>query len=93
MSGRGTGAPAMIPVRRLEVSKLSGLGRERIASNIVGTPCSAVHFSSEIACSTARGSKVSPGNTILAPCVMTASIPSTRPKQWKSGGGQQRMSR
>ena len=65
----------------------------RIASNIVGTPCKAVHFSSEIACSTELGSNVSLGKTILDPCVTTASMPKTNPKQWKSGGGQQRMSK
>lgn len=83
----------MIPVRRFEQSNFSGFGTLRIASNIVGTPCSAVHFSSEIACNTAFGSNVSPGKMIFEPWVTAASMPRTRPKQWKSGGGQQRMSK
>lgn len=92
INGLGTGAPAMIPVRKFDESKFSGLGTLRIASNIVGTPCRAVHFSSEIARSTAWGSNVSPGKIIFDPWVTTASIPRTSPKQWNSGGGQHKMS-
>lgn len=83
----------MIPVRRLCVSKFGGLGRLRMASNIVGTPWRAVHFSSEIAWRTDFGSNVSLGKTIFAPCVTTASIPRTSPKQWNRGGGQHRISK
>lgn len=92
INGLGTGAPAMIPVRRFDESKSSGFGTLRIDSNIVGTPCKAVHFSSEIARSTACGSNVSPGKMIFDPWVTTASIPRTSPKQWNNGGGQHRMS-
>lgn len=72
---------------------MEGLGTLRMASNMVGTPWRAVHFSSEMACNTALGSNVSLGKTILDPCVTTANMPRTSPKQWKSGGGQQRISK
>ena len=49
--------------------------------NMVGTPCSAVHFSSATAASVAAGSKPSPGNTIFAPTDTHASTASTMPKQ------------
>jgi hypothetical protein len=88
---RGTGAPAIIPVRRLVQSRPSR-GKLKMESNMAGTPWRAVHRSSEIANSVSRGSNISAGYTILAPWVMTASKPSTSPKQWKRGGGQQRTS-
>ena len=63
-----------------------------MASNMVGTPCRAVHFSwmrvGRINC----GLNVSPGQTTLAPWVKQASTPKTRPKQWNKGGAQQRIS-
>lgn len=57
----GTGAPAMIPVRRREQSKFVGLGTESMDSNMVGTPWTAVHCSADIASRTAAGSNVSFG--------------------------------
>jgi hypothetical protein len=62
------------------------------AANMVGTPCKAVHFSPWTASKVIRALKASPGNTIVLPWVTQAISPSTRPKQWKSGGGQQTMS-
>ena len=50
--------------------------------NIVGTPCSAVHFSSDTAASVAAGSNTSPGKTILAPVATQARADITMPKQW-----------
>ena len=92
ISGFGTGAPATIPVRRLGHDQSAGLGKESSSSNIAGTPCSAVQFSIDRAERTAGAEKVGDGRTIQEPCVMQASSPRTRPKQWKRGGGQQRMS-
>jgi hypothetical protein len=92
MRGTGTGAPAIIPVLNASQFHPSGLGKLKISSNIVGTPCNAVQFSSEMAFRTALASKVSAGRTIFAPWVRTANTPSTRPKQWNKGGGQHRTS-
>lgn len=61
--------------------------------NMVGTPYSAVHFSSCTARRDANPSKLSAGKTIAAPCVAVAMYPKMLPKQWNSGGGQQTMSR
>lgn len=57
----GTGAPAIIPVLRREQSKFTGRGTEKMDSNMVGTPWTAVHFSVDIASRTAAGSNVSFG--------------------------------
>lgn len=59
---------------------------------MAGTPWRAVHFSEESAERTALAEKVGLANTIVAPWVMQARRPRTSPKQWNSGGGQQRMS-
>lgn len=40
---------------------------------------------------TAAGEKVSAGRTMEPPCVRMARTPRTSPKQWKRGGGQQRI--
>lgn len=92
IKGFGTGAPATIPVRRLGQDQSTGRGRERSSSNIAGTPWSAVQFSVERAERTAGAEKVGEGSTMDEPCVTHARRPRTRPKQWKRGGGQQRMS-
>lgn len=57
----GTGAPAMMPVRRREQSKFAGRGTAKMDSNMVGTPWTAVHCSFDIASRTAAGSNVSLG--------------------------------
>jgi hypothetical protein len=67
ISGSGHGAPAMMPVRRAEVSKRAKSGWSSIAWNIVGTPCTAVHRSAAMAASVSPASKASPGNTIVTP--------------------------
>ncbi len=53
-----------------------------MAMNIVGTPYTAVHFSSATARSVVSGSKPGAGMTIVAPCVMQPRLPITMPKQW-----------
>ena len=60
--------------------------------NIVGTPCRAVQRSACTAARVARGSKPSPGKTILAPLTTQASTDKTIPKQWYSGTGMARLS-
>jgi hypothetical protein len=77
----GQGAPAMIPVRNDDRSKLANSGCSSCAMNIVGTPCSPVHFSSATVCKVASGSNPSPGYTIAVPCVVQARLPNTMPKQ------------
>ena len=76
----------MMPVRRLSRSNMGNIGWLSSAMNMVGTPYSAVHFSFWTDASTSSGSKLSM-ITAVAPCVTMAIIPSTRPKQWKSGTG------
>jgi hypothetical protein len=51
-----------------------------------------VHLSVDKAERTAVAENVGLGKTMVAPCVIHARRPRTRPKQWKSGGGQQRIS-
>lgn len=60
---RGTGAPAMIPVRSLslDASRVAASGSARSVSNMAGTPCSAVHCSSWIARIVAGPSNTSAG--------------------------------
>ena len=82
MTSIGQGLPAMIPVRRLLRSNSAKRGCSSSAMNMVGTPCRAVQRSVATVCSTASGSKPSPGYTIAAPWVMAARLPSTMPKQW-----------
>ena len=89
----GHGAPAMMPVRSVDRSNCANCGWSSSAMNIVGTPCSAVHFSSDAAASVAAGSNTSPGNTIVAPVATQASTDSTMPKQWYSGTGMHSESR
>ena len=84
----GTDAPAAIPIRKQERS-ISGRRSSISDANIAGTPCSAVHRSFVMAIRTADGWNVSLGNTMLLPWVNAASSPSTSPKQWNRGGGQQ----
>ena len=58
MTSTGHGAPAMIPVRRLERSNsLEARVLRAAAMNIVGTPYSDVQRSASTASSTATGSK------------------------------------
>ncbi len=49
--------------------------------NMVGTPCSAVHFSAATASSVLAGSKLSFGKTAAAPWLMQARLLITMPKQ------------
>ena len=69
------------------------LGSASIAMNIVGTPCKAVQRWRATVASVCRGSKLSPGKTIVAPLATQAKTPSTMPKQWYSGTGMHRRSR
>lgn len=91
MSHLGTGLPATMPVRSL-LCQPAGRGTSIMDSIIAGTPWSAVQFSVEMACMQAMGSKASAGKTMVEPWVRTARTPRVRPKQWKRGGGQQRVS-
>lgn len=50
----------------------------KIPKKCVGTPCSAVHFSSVTVSTTAAGSKVGEGYTMQAPWVHVAKFPRTR---------------
>ena len=50
--------------------------------NIVGTPYRLVQRSAATVSSVALGSKPGAGNTIAAPWVVHARLPSTMPKQW-----------
>lgn len=59
---------------------------------MAGTPWRAVQSSSDKAAKTAGPENVGLGKIILAPCVKHARRPNTSPKQWKRGGGQQRIS-
>ena len=74
MTSTGHGAPAMIPVRRLERSNSPMRGCSSSAMNIVGTPYSEVQRSSSTACSVASGSKFAPGTTTQAPWVTHARL-------------------
>ena len=76
----GQGAPAMMPVRRWEKSKLAKSGWPRAATNIVGTPYRVVHFSAETAASVVPGSNASAGKTMVAPVATQPSVPMTMPK-------------
>lgn len=60
---RGTGAPAMIPVRSrsADASRAAASGSASSVSNMAGTPCSAVHCSSWIARIVAGPSNTSAG--------------------------------
>lgn len=71
---------------------MEGRGRERSSSNMAGTPWRAVQFSFERTERTAGAEKVGEGIIMDAPWVRQVRRPRTRPKQWKRGGGQQRMS-
>ena len=92
ISGFGTGAPAMIPVRRFGQENEAGRGSESNSSNMAGTPWSAVTFSLERTERTAGAEKVGDGMMMDAPWDRQVRRPRTRPKQWKRGGGQQRAS-
>ena len=81
----------MMPVRRELTSKLPNSGCSSSAMNMVGTPCTAVHFSFSIVCRTLRGSKISTG-TMVEAWVTQTMTPRTQPKQWKKGTGMQRRS-
>ena len=59
---------------------------------MVGTACIAVQCSPERDCRTSAGLKTSDGRTRALPWVTAASRPHTKPKQWKRGGGQHKMS-
>jgi hypothetical protein len=91
ITSSGQGLPAMIPVRRLDVSYFSYSGCSSSAMNIVGTPKSAVHRSSWTACNTFSASNCSTG-TIVPSWVTVFSVPKTHPKQWKNGTGMQTRS-
>lgn len=92
MSCGGTGDPAAMPVLSLASPKFSGFGRRSSARNIVGTPCKAVHRSFATVSRTSCALKASEGIMKQLPCVRQASMPRTRQKIWKIGGGLQRRS-
>ena len=92
MTSIGHGEPAMMPVRKVDRSYCLKSGWSRMAMNMVGTPCSPVQRSACTVSSTAFGSKPSPGNTMAAPCVTQARLPSTMPKQWYRGTGMHKRS-
>jgi hypothetical protein len=67
ITSTGQGAPAMIPVRRLERSKSPMRGCSSWAMNIVGTPYIEVQRSSSTIRNVASASKLAPGTTTQAP--------------------------
>ncbi len=84
ITSTGQGDPAMIPVRRLDRSKVAKSGGWLcIAMNIVGTPYTAVARSSWIAFRVAFGSKPGDGMIIVTPpCEVQPRFAITMPKQW-----------
>jgi len=82
----GHGEPAMMPVRREDMSYLSKSGWLSSAMYMVGTPYTAVAFSRSMARRTISASKSSIP-TMVQRCVRMAMMPSTQPKQWKYGTG------
>lgn len=87
-----TDEPAARPVLTVDIRYRFDLFASTSAMNMVGTPSSAVHFSLCSASRTSGASNWSHGNTMVLPWVKVPRNPITRPKQWKSGGGQQTMS-
>src|SRR5450759_1675324 len=88
----GQGAPAMTPVRKEDRSNCEKLGTPSMATNMVGTPCSAVQRSDETAAKVETASKDSPGKTMQLPLDAQTNTPSTIPKQWYRGTGTHRRS-
>lgn len=88
----GTNEPAAMPFLREVKSRCCFLLASSSERNIVGTPYSAVQRSVSMASRTRSGSNRAAGKTIELPCVKAPRNPITRPKQWKSGGGQQTIS-
>ncbi len=64
ITSMGQGEPAMMPVRRVDRSYFVKAGCSSSAMNMVGTPCTAVHFSASMVFSTASGWKVSTGTIV-----------------------------
>ena len=82
ITSTGQGAPAMIPVRRLDRSNSPNRGWASSAMNMVGTPYREVQRSACTAASVASGSNPGAGSTTHAPCEVAARLPITMPKQW-----------
>ena len=81
ISSTGHGAPLIIPVRKLDVSKLAKSSSAISATYIAGTPYTLVARSSCTAFSVARGSNVQFGSTSAAPEFSALIVPITQPKQ------------
>jgi translation initiation factor IF-2 len=82
ITSAGQGEPAMMPVRNVDsvvvgeirvIEQADEHGRHAVQAGAAF----GLHVSS-----TAFGSKLSPGKTMVAPCVTQARLPSTMPKQW-----------
>ena len=82
ITSTGHGDPAMIPVRSDVRSYVAKSGSASSAMNIVGTPYSEVHRSCCTARKVSAGSNPGAGITMHPPCVVTARLPRTIPKQW-----------
>ncbi len=82
ITSAGQGAPAIIPVRRLERSNSAKSRCASMSMNIVGTPSTLVQRSRSIVRRVDVASNVRAGSTIAAPWVTHASVPITMPKQW-----------
>ncbi len=84
ISSTGQSEPAIMPVRRLDISNISNMGWFSSAMNMVGTPYKAVQRSLWTEASTSSGSKRST-ITCVHPCVRQFMVANTTPKQWNRG--------
>ena len=91
ISSTGQSEPAMIPVRRHDISNMENIGWFNSAMNIVGTPYRAVQRSLCTDASTTSGSNFST-ITSVQPCVRQFIVASTTPKQWNKGTQTQSLS-
>ncbi len=84
ISSTGQSEPAIMPVRRLDISNISNMGWFSSAMNMVGTPYKAVQRSLWTEASTSSGSKRST-ITCVHPCVRQFMVANTTPKQMNRG--------
>ena len=84
MTSSGIADPPDAQTRSEEASMPSDCGWLRIAAYIVGTPCMIVTRSFSMTSIAAAGSKRGM-RARLAPAIVAALRPTTRPKTWKSG--------
>ena len=84
ITSSGIADPPEAQTRSAEVSMPSDCGWLRIAAYIVGTPCMIVTCSFSITSMAAAGSKRGM-RARLAPAIVAALRPTTRPKTWNSG--------